>query len=307
MDRLWRIVEAAPRAALEDGLTPTDLQSLLLGVARSRASRVTPARVARRWDEDRFVRPSAHDPRILVRIEARLWAMLPDAFVGVDLSPVTPLGTCSAIAPVDQNRVVTTMRGTEVVSDPTNVLAVEAAYRRSAGDRRGRVDVAACHRVLRAQAFDGPGLAAHFKLFALVSSARDKGSGKVEAEMLVDHLRFWSRVLGEFVPTRRPRLTVTAFGATVLTERLDNLIRPALATNSSAVDIVADPGRTQGAGYYDAVAIGIRAHDGYHEIDLGDGGITRWTTSLLADAKERCVVSCIATERLAALVSSTTV
>jgi hypothetical protein len=307
MDRLWRMVEAAPRAALEDALTPTDLQSLLLGVAHTRAGRVTPARVARRWREDRFVRPSAHDPRVLVRIEARLWAMLPDAFVGVELSPATPLGTCSAMATVDQNRVVATMRGTEVVSDPTNVLAVEAAYRRSAGDRRSRVDVAACHRVLRAQAFDGPGLTAHFKLFALVSTARDKGSGTVEAEMLTDHLRFWSRVLAEFVPTRRPRLTFTAFGPSALTERLDDLIRPALTASSSAVDIVAAPGRTQGAGYYDAVAIGIRAHDGQHEVDLGDGGITTWTASLLADAKERCVVSCIATERLAALASSTTI
>jgi hypothetical protein len=37
MDRLWRAVEAEPRRALEDGLSPTDLQSLLLAVARARA------------------------------------------------------------------------------------------------------------------------------------------------------------------------------------------------------------------------------------------------------------------------------
>jgi hypothetical protein len=300
MERLWRAVEAEPRRALEVGLAPTDLQSLLLEVARRRAEQVTPSRVARRWREDRFVRPSVHDPRVLSRVEARLWAMLPDGFVGVELSPVAPLGTCSAVATVDQNRVVSTVRGTEVVSDPTNALAVEAAIRRSAGGSRGRVDVAACQRVLRAQAFDGPGLFAHFKLFALVSSARDAGSGRAEAGLIVDHLRFWSRVLDEFVPWARPRLTFTPF-APVLGERFDDLIRPAFEADRSGVDLVVDPDRIRGFGYYDSAAIGLRAFDDKVEVDLGDGGTTRWTAKLLGNAKERCVVSCLSVERLAVL------
>jgi hypothetical protein len=277
MDRIWRVVEASPRAALEQELSPTDLQSLLLTVARTRASRVTAARVARRWQEDRFVRPAVQDPRRLIKIEAGLWAMLPDAFVGVELSPVVPLGTCCAVATVDQNRVVSTVRGTEVLSDPTNALAVEAAWRRAHGARRSRVDMAACHRVLRAQTFDGPGLSAHFKLFALVSTARDAGSA------------------------RRPRLVFTVFDAPVLAERFNDVIRPALAAEPSGVELVADPARTQGAGYYQQAAIGLRARDEGCEVDLGDGGITTWTATLLGDAKERCVVSCAATERLAAL------
>jgi hypothetical protein len=229
--------------------------------------------------------------------------MLPESFAGVDLSPVAPLGTCSAVATVDQNRVLSTVRGTEVVSDPTNALAVEAAARRSTGDRGRRVDVAACHRVVRAQAVDGPGLSAHFRLFALVSSARDRGSGRVEADMLVDHLRFWSEALVEFLPRRRPRLTFTVFGSSVLAERFEDRIRPAMADGVAGVPLVADPGRTQGAGYYPEAAIGIRADDGAQEVDLGDGGLTTWTAALLGDAKERCVVSCLATERLAALAS----
>ncbi len=35
--------------------------------------------------------------------------------------------------------------------------------------------------------------------------------------------------------------------------------------------------------------------------ELGDGGVTRWTARLMEDAKERCLVSCIATERLTVL------
>ena len=219
-DRIWRGVLDDPRAALETDLPPTDLQTLLLGVVRTRAAAVTPARVMQRWRQDRFVRPSAVDPRRLARLEARLWELLPAGFVGVELSPVAPLGVCSAVAGVDQNRVVSTVRGTEVVSDPTNALAAEAADRRAASGRASRVDVAACHRVLRAEAFDGPGLAAHFRLFALVSSARDRGSGVTESEMLGDHLAFWSSVLSECIPQRATRLTITQLGAGSVGERV---------------------------------------------------------------------------------------
>src|SRR5690606_33273566 len=117
---------------------------------------------------------------------------LPPTFDDVQLSPLTPLGTCSAVAPINQHQVVSTIRGTEVASDPTNELAIEAAVRRRAG--QDRVHLAACQRVVRAQRFDGPGMSAHFELFVLVSSARDSGSGRTEAAMLIEHLRFWQAV-----------------------------------------------------------------------------------------------------------------
>jgi hypothetical protein len=196
--------------------------------------------------------------------------------------------------------VLSTVRGSEVVSDPTNALAVEAAVRRAGGGRRQRVDLAAHHRVVRAQALGAPGSSAHFALFALVSSARDTGSGRTEAAMLVDHLRFWAEVLAEFLPQAQPQLTWTVFGAPVLDERFADTVVPAVSGHRG-VDLVADPARTRGAGYYRGAAIGLRAHAGGEEVDLGDGGVTDWTATLLGDAKERCVVSCVAPERLTAL------
>jgi hypothetical protein len=157
--RVWGVVPEGTRQALESGLAPTNLQTLLMAVARARARKVTPARVLQRWRQDRLVRPLTCDPRPLAQLEATLWRLLPHRFAGVELSPVAPLGTCSALAPVDQHRVVSTVRGSEVLSDPTNALAVEAAVRRREQNVAGRVDLAACHRVLRAQQF-GPGNAA---------------------------------------------------------------------------------------------------------------------------------------------------
>lgn len=274
LDRVWSAAAAAPRDALERGLPPADLRTLWLGVARSRAAAVTPAGVVRQWRTDRFVRPSAADPRALSRMEARLWSLLPEAFAGVELSPVAPLGACSAVAPVSQNRVLSTARGTEVVSDPTNALAVEAAVRRRAGAER--VDLAACSRVVRAQALDGPGLSAHFRLFALVSSARDTGTWRTEAAMLADHVTFWRTALPD------ARIGVTGYG----NSRVVSSLR-------ERVPVEEDAEREQGRGYY-AAALSVRVGD----LNVGDGGVVPWTASLLGDAKERCVVSCVATERL---------
>jgi hypothetical protein len=242
-----------------------------------------------RWRQDRFVQPSTADPRELIKVQALLWDRLPDRFAGVELSPLAPLGTCSAVATVDQNKVVSTIRGTEVASDPTNELALEAAVRRRAG--AARVDLAACQRVVRAQAVEGPGLFAHFQLFALVSSARDTGSGRVEAEMLVDHLTFWQDVLGE-----QAQFSFTSFAQTAVRERIDDTVRPALWA-----PFVEEPDRSKGSSYYAGTAIGIGCGDD----ELGDGGFTRWTADLLGDAKERCLISCISTERLAAIIGRT--
>ncbi|TDD20878.1 hypothetical protein E1218_21755 [Kribbella turkmenica] len=231
------------------------------------------------------MRPSATDPRRLVRTQQRLWELLPERFAGVALSPVTPLGTCSAVATINQHQILTTMRGTEVASDPTNELAIEAAVRRRAG--QARVDLAACQRVVRAQAPDGPGMFAHFELFALVSSARDTGSGRTEAEMLIDHLRFWHDVLGDSA-----ELTYTTFTQSAVRERIEDTVRPALKT-----DLVEDTARTKSAGYYSGTALGIASNGS----GLGDGGFTTWTADLLGDAKERCLTSCISTEWLTAI------
>jgi hypothetical protein len=296
--RVWRAVPAPARYALEDGLPPTDLQTLLLSVARSRARAVTPARLLRRWREDRFVRPAAVDPRVLVPVEAALWRLLPDRYAGVELSPVAPLGTCSALGPVDQNRVLSTVRGTEVVSDPTNALAIEAADRRRGQPAAGRVDLAGCQRVLRAQPFPA-GWSAHFRLFALVSTARDTGCGRTEAALFVEHLTYWQRVLAELLPGVPARITVTAYHGGVLAERLRDTVLPALS--GGPVPVVEDPERTHAAGYYRGAALGLRAvGTGGDLLDIGDGGLTDWTARLLGDAKERCLVSCVSTERLAA-------
>ncbi|MEU3453677.1 hypothetical protein ABZ671_08745 [Micromonospora sp. NPDC006766] len=186
------------------------------------------------------------------------------------------------------------MRGTEVVSDPTNALAVESAARRQRQGHTGEAHLAAVHRVLRAQDF-GPGASAHFRLFTLVSSARDAGSGRTEARLLTRHLAWWRTVLAELAPSAAPRLHVTVLDP-VVGERLADTVRPALAVDG--VPLLDEPERQRGRGYYVGCALRLTLHDG--ALEVGDGGFTGWTARLIGNAKERCLVSCLATERLLA-------
>ena len=296
---VWARLPPEARSALQSGLSPTELQTLLLAVARTRAAAVTPARVAQRWREDAFVRPSSADARALSVTEGLLWSRLPDEFVGLDLSPVAPFGACAAVAGVDQNRVLTTTRSSEVVADQTVVLALEAARRRK--EHRGSAaHLAAAHRVLRTQRFP-EGYSQHFRLLALVSSDRDTGSGRTEAALLTQHLRFYVGSLSAMCPTDQVRLSITLLDDGAVAERVADTVVPALNPLPSNVDLIDDPARTRGRGYYRDVAVRIDLLRDGAEIEIGDGGFTNWTSRLLSDAKERCLTTCIATERLASL------
>jgi hypothetical protein len=296
VERVWRAMPEGAREELAAGLTPTDLQSLLIDVAAARGARVRPADLVARWRRDRFVQPSRSDPRRVSAVEVGLWQLLPSAFVGVELSPVTPLGSCTAVGPISQNRIVTTMRLSEVISDSGNALAIEAAVRRLDQLSDGQVHLAASHRQLRAQVFE-PGAAAHFRLFTLVSSARDAGSAHTEADLLARHLEFWTKVLETTLAHRRPQIELTVFDHPVIAARLADTIVP--SHGGEHVRLVEDPTRKRGRGYYVGLAMRLSADAGATE--LGDGGFTAWTAQLMGNAKERCLVSCIATERLADL------
>ena len=68
------------RSVLEEELSPTDLQTLLMDLTRTRSARVDAARLRQRWAEDRFVRPAPVDPRRLAGLLARAWDLLPPEF-----------------------------------------------------------------------------------------------------------------------------------------------------------------------------------------------------------------------------------
>ena len=139
----------AAYAALARGMPASEVWSLLLSAMRERAEHRTARALAEQWERDRFVQLSYIDQRTLVELDSHLLAAAQD-FEAVELSPLAPLGTSSSVALTTQNRVVSTVRGTEVVSDPTNVLALESA-RRLREDPTRVVRFCTSHRCVRAQ------------------------------------------------------------------------------------------------------------------------------------------------------------
>ena len=137
------------RAALASGLPPSAVWSLLLDVLARRAARRTSPDILRQWERDGFTRPAPVDQRTLAALDATLLGAA-EAFEAVELSPLAPLGACSVVGLGSQNRVVSALRGTEVVADPTNVLALECA-RRLRERPRGVVRLATSHRCVRAK------------------------------------------------------------------------------------------------------------------------------------------------------------
>lgn len=180
--------------ALASTLAPSEVWSLLLEVLARRAEGRAPAEILRQWRRDAFTRLSAVDQRTMAALDTALLAAA-EGFEAVELSPLAPLGACSAVALGGQNRVVSALRGTEVVGDPTNVLALECARRLR--ERPGEpVRFATCHRCVRAQpAPKGPGFAQHFRLFCLATAGREQKDHAFLVAALVEQLQTHLRAL----------------------------------------------------------------------------------------------------------------
>jgi len=308
-----RIIERIEREAgipslasiLAEKLSPTDLQSLLLEVYRIRSNQTQPSVVLSDFETNRFVRPSTVSPISLLRWEQIAFSHLPREFESIALSPVCPFGTSSIGSSVDQNWSVTTARNTEVVSDSTNVLALECAIRRRRLLRSNpkspeTVHLAASHRLLRAQHYESPESVAHFSSFALCSAGRDQGNLQFELATLRLHIRFYLMSLQSFIGTGVSlHLSVTDLSSNARIELIEAQILSVIRSEFKQVDCGFDAHRTKGRGYYSDLCFHIHAtNTSGQQLELVDGGSVNWTQKFLSNAKERLIISGIGSERL---------
>lgn len=290
---------------LAEQLSPTDLQSILLEVYRLRSSQLRPADILSSYQKNRFVHPSAVSPVSLFQWEWIAFANLPIDFQLIALSPVCPLGTNSAVAELDQNWCVATVRNTEVISDSTKVLALECALRR----RKLRkvnpksidpVHLASSHRLLRAQHYQNPKLSSHFSALVLCSAGLDLGNLRFEVTALGLHIQFYLRTLRAFLgPYITLKLSVTDFSSKDNRKLLNDQLLSPIRSEFERVDCVFNDSRTSGQGYYMHLCFHIHATTpAGQQLELVDGGVVDWTQKYLGNAKERLVISGIGSERV---------
>jgi hypothetical protein len=214
-------------------LCAPDLRTLLLDVAQRRAGAQTAPDVLRRYEATPSFHPSSGDPDAYCRFQVAAMTALPAGFERLALAPVAPFGASSVLGRLSQDRVVTTMSGSEVVSDSTNVLVLESARRRrDAATRRvsEATRLAASHRLLRPH--DG----AHFGLLALCTADRDRGSFAMQIAALNEHLAWHADVIARHAPALELRV--------YLTDLSGGVRRDVLATRVLSLLAAAYPGVT---------------------------------------------------------------
>jgi hypothetical protein len=290
---------------LTERLGPTDLQSLLLEVYRQRASKRKPSDLLAEYETNRFVQPSMLSPKCLLEWDGLLLSELPEEVDVLELSPVCPLGTNSTIAGVDQNWSVSTARNTEVVSDSTNVLALECAVRRRQllkvqPKSAETVHLAASHRLLRAQNYGDPKASAHFRLFTMCSAGRDEGNLSFEFATLMFQIRFYLSSLGKFLGSDVGlQLSISDFSERNLEPEIERQLFAPIKNEVGNLECVLDNSREGGRGYYQNLCFKIHAKTSRGDLlELADGGVVDWTQKLLANAKERLVISGISSQRI---------
>jgi hypothetical protein len=286
--------------ALAERLSAPDLQSLLLAVFQVRSRTVGSARLLEQYRRDRMVEPSSADPAALAALDLLAFSLLPEGHVPIELSPVCPLGTNSTVATIDQNRVVTTIRNTEVTADSTSALALECALRRrrivGARPRSAeRVGLATSQRVVRPQRYADPAARSNFRLLALATAGRDAGSLGFELETLAQHLGFYASLFSELrsrgAPVGRVEVAVTDLAGGREPLVLEAVLEP-LAARFPDLGWSFEASPPARSAYYDTLCFHVRvATPGGEPRELVDGGFTTWTRRLLDDAKERLLIS----------------
>src|SRR5262249_22549472 len=149
---------------LSEKLSGAELHSLLLTVLKRRIGKI---------ELSHLTAPNAVtlacelDGRLLNEVE-RVSYRVALHFEAIELSPLAPLGTISALTGLDQGNVLSAIRAYECASDPTVGLALECVRRRKdISVRKETTRLCVSQRVVRFPAPKKAGFTAHFKLFSL--------------------------------------------------------------------------------------------------------------------------------------------
>lgn len=281
-------------------LPGSELNSILLELFRQRAATVSPAELLQQFEKNRFATPSTIDAIAFKELETA-WLKFAEGnnFQPVILSPLTPLGTCAAFKTVDQNNVVSALRGTEVMSDATNVFALLAAQQFRQTKTKLPVKYVAAERLVRAQGLALPGHTAHFGIFCVATGGFNNGGLLFETAQLVEQLTVHLHLLSQ-------TLTKENITIKILVKEENELLTGALKTafaNISEEYPLEIIQQQQPNEYYKLVQFKIFYSQKGASINLSDGGFVDWTQQLLSNKKHRLLISGIGIELVFKLMS----
>lgn len=292
---------------LSERLSGADLNSLLLEVFHRKTERLSPAELLRQYRQNRFVQPAGVDAIGFSEFCLDWLKAARDAgFEPLQLSPLSPLGSCSVFGAVHQHKVISALRGTEVVADATNALALESTLRRrDQGFPPETTHFSVVHRHVRAQELPKvPGFSAHFSILGLSSAGRDTGSFDFEKETLLRHIALYKTFFEENLELTPVKVRLKSLDSEGEPNRLVRAVVSFLRETEPGWPVEVIESRQSEQAYYRALQFKIVIPNpagntpGPNEIEIADGGFTNWTQRLSGNAKERLLISGIGLEWL---------
>jgi hypothetical protein len=288
-------------ALLSERIPGTDLNTLLLEVFREKANRSSASDLLKRYEENRFVHPAAVDPIQMKQLEidvlriARRHLAIP-----VQLSPVAPLGSCSVVATVDQNKIISAIRGTEVVSDATNLLALHISdliKSRKNSNRDDFIRLSTTHRHVRAQYFGNvSGMLPHFNLFCMVTAGIDQGSYSFEKQSFWEHIKVYQDIFRSLFGSDIVVVLSGRVGYKDSDGLLQRIIQYGEDRSIKVTLSIKEPNIENQ--YYKGLQFTVITNINGREHYIGDGGFVDWSQQLLGNKKERLFISAIGLDRL---------
>ena len=128
-----KFLEEFQEKPIKELLTMNDrkLNSLFLEIFNIRSKNITPNDVLAKYiDMYEFFGPSKTDLRYINEFNDTFLSCIPDKYDAIELSPITPFGGNTSITSLSQKNILTTTKNSEVCSDATTALTLEACKRR---------------------------------------------------------------------------------------------------------------------------------------------------------------------------------
>lgn len=273
---------------LSNELSGSELNSVLLNVFNKRVQQETPSTLLKKYEDNKLVRPAQIDVLKYKEDELNCYKIIASkGFEPIELSPVAQLGTSSVIATVDQKKVLTALRNTEVQSDPTNAIALHYALLKKKDALEDKAyNYSNISRLVRTQAFSNPNFTPHFSVICLISCGKDSGSFNFEKEELLKHLSASYAICKDFYGLKTICFELIPMkGYDSQSQLITQCISYIQAERNDFKISVAKP--DQENNYYYGFRIKLKVIIKDIEYEVGDGGLLDWTQQLLANKKER--------------------
>lgn len=282
---------------LASRLSFSEIQSLLMEVMDRKRKGLKLSGILQQYKTDGYVRPSRLNQKLQIGFDTIIESVLPENYHVIELSPVSPLGCCSQMSNISQNRIISTIRKNEVSSDPTNILALEASLRRRSD--RNTVRLATSQRVLRSEREISDYRFAHFRIFCTCVAGKALGNQIFEINAMTELAELYDSILSAMQKNNYSfsgARMVFKFKDKVGKQRFESEARGFLERSTNlAVEAITDA--NENWNYYSSMRLNLFVRGKERELFIADGGDTTWTQKLLNNKKERCVISGFGSER----------